>query len=223
MNINAERFFALTAMLAAPLVTASACVITDNDPDNDNTGGTGSATMTTDASATMTATTDTDATSDTMSTSVSATDTDATTDTDPTGDTTSDPDTTGGTTGGNELGNCCVPDGSLGCEVEDVSACVCELDPYCCETAWDENCAQEVNSLGCGECDFPPQPFDCTCVNDCDGTPVDSQWQVCGSDFESAATAGQAACEEELGANCKVFSCDECSCFTAEVAEIECK
>ncbi len=225
MNINAERFFALTAMLAAPLVTASACVITDGDDDTgasasasaSNTAGTDGTSGGT-ASATVTATaTDTDSAGTGTMTSADSSGGTA----DATGDTTA-ADSTDGTTGGNALGNCCEPDGSMGCEVVEVQDCVCELDAFCCETEWDANCAMEVNSLGCGECTFPPQAFDCSCVTDCDGVPVDSAWQVCGTDFDMAAAAGQAACEAELDAMCKVFSCDECGCSTAEVAEIEC-
>lgn len=224
MNINAERFFALTAMLAAPLVTASACVITDNG--DDDTGASASASAsntagtdgTSGASATVTASaTDTDSAGTGTLTSADSSGGTA----DATGDTTA-ADSTDGTTGGNALGNCCEPDGSMGCEVAEVQDCVCELDSFCCDTEWDANCAMEVNSLGCGECTFPPQAFDCSCVTDCDGVPVDSTWQVCGTDFETAATAGQAACEAELDPMCTVFSCDECACSTAEIAEIEC-
>jgi hypothetical protein len=226
MNINAERFFALTAMLAAPLVTASACVITDNG--DDDTAGS--------ASASNTAGTD-GTTGQTASATASVTDTDSTgtgtgtgtlTSADSSGgtaDATGDTTATGGTdgtTGGNTLGNCCEPDGSAGCEIPEVQDCVCALDAFCCETEWDANCAMEVNSLGCGECTFPPQAFDCSCVTDCDGVPVDSTWQVCGTDFDTATAAGQAACEAELDATCTVFSCDECGCSTAEVATIEC-
>ncbi len=218
MNINAERFFALTAMLAAPLIAASACVITDSD--NDTNVDTGDATVSTTAS-TMSGT---DGTSGSPSTSASTGDGTGEATGDSTGDSSAD-DATGnstGTTGGPDLGNCCVPDGSIGCVDPDIEACVCEGDPVCCSDGWDELCAQEVNSLGCGVCEFPPQAFDCYCMALCDDAIVDTPWQVCGTDFETAAVEGQAACEADLGATCTTFSCDECGCSTAEVPEIEC-
>ena len=113
---------------------------------------------------------------------------------DPTGGTTDDPtgDTTAGTTGGVDLGNCCMPDlATAGCEVPEVQDCVCEADPYCCDELWDDNCAAEVNSLGCGECEFPPQAFDCYCLAACDDVPVDTPFQVCGTDFDSASAAAR--------------------------------
>jgi hypothetical protein len=222
MNINAERFFALTALLAAPLVAAPACVI--NDTDDDTGSNTNANTESTNPSTTVgTETTNPSTTAGTDSTTVGTGDT---TGDDPTGGTTDDPtgDTTAGTTGGNELGNCCAPDGmAAGCEVPEVQDCVCEADPYCCEELWDENCAAEVNSLGCGECELPPQAFDCYCLASCDDVPVDTPFQVCGTDFDSASAAGQTACEEQLGTDCTTFSCDECDCSTAEVAKITCE
>jgi hypothetical protein len=225
MNINAERFFALTALLAAPLVAAPACVITDND-DDEATASNPSSTNASDTDATSTMTTTTEPTTSASTTDSTTADTgDTTVDPsagtdDPTGDTT---DTDAGTTGGNELGNCCVPDGSLGCEVPEVQDCVCEADPYCCDESWDESCAGEVNSLGCGTCEFPPTPLDCYCIATCDDAPYDAPFQVCGTDPIDAAAAGLEECESGLGATCTTFACDECECFTAEVPEIDCK
>lgn len=227
MNINAERFFALTALLAAPLVAAPACVINDSDDDTTASSNSNANTDSTDPSAT-TMTTGTD-TVDPSATTTPGTDsttvgTGDTTGDDPTGGTTDDPTGDTGTTGGNELGNCCAPDGATaGCEVPEVQDCVCEVDAYCCDEVWDESCAGEVVSLGCGECNFPPQPFDCYCLAECDGKAPPGPWQVCGTDPVSAAADGQAACEADVMMGCEVFSCDECECFTAEVPEIDCK
>jgi hypothetical protein len=46
-------------------------------------------------------------------------------------------------------GDCCVPHGYIGCQDAGLTACVCGLDPYCCNTQWDQYC---VNSaiLDCG-------------------------------------------------------------------------
>jgi hypothetical protein len=225
MKIDLERFLALTAMLAAPLVTASGCIITGSDDDDANgtddgatadDGSDPSGNPTSADDAPMTDDSASDSTSDSLSTT--GTDDGSSSGTDTTADTSGGQDTTGG----NELGNCCEPDGSMGCEVPEVQDCVCAEDPFCCETEWDVNCAAEVNSLSCGECVLPPQVWDCFCPADCDGTVVDTPWQVCSGDDIDAAEMGVAACEADLGKQCASFVCDECSCFTAEVPEIDC-
>jgi Dual-action HEIGH metallo-peptidase len=55
--------------------------------------------------------------------------------------------------------NCCIAHGTPWCDDgyahDGVTPwCVCELagDPYCCEVAWDQQCASEVVSNGCGNC-----------------------------------------------------------------------
>lgn len=47
---------------------------------------------------------------------------------------------------------CCVGHGTPGCDTPAVEACVCAQDPYCCDTAWDSQCASEVEIFGCGSC-----------------------------------------------------------------------
>lgn len=224
MNINTERFLALTALLAAPLIAAPACVLDGSD--DDTASNTNANTDSTSPSTTMSGTDTTDA-------STTASGTDATTE--DAGDTTSD-DSTGGatdettadattTTGGEDLGNCCAPDGATpGCEVPEVEACVCEADPYCCDELWDASCAAQVDSLGCGSCGLPQSPLDCYCTATCDGELVEGPWQVCGIDPVAAAADGQAACEDDLmTTGCGTFACDECSCATAEVAVLDCE
>lgn len=41
---------------------------------------------------------------------------------------------------GGDDGNCCLAHLGLGCEVPAVSQCVCGMDPYCCNTEWDDVC-----------------------------------------------------------------------------------
>lgn len=50
---------------------------------------------------------------------------------------------------------CCDP-GIAGCDDPDVQACVCDVDPFCCDNGWDQTCVEEVTSLGCGTCGPPP-------------------------------------------------------------------
>lgn len=221
MKIDLDKFLALTAMLAAPLVTASGCILTGSDDDNDTgSGGTGnSADDGSDPTGNPTSVGD-----DAQATDDAATD-DAGTGGTETGGTGADG--TGSTgvadsTGGNELGNCCEVHDEASCEVMEVADCVCAEDPFCCEMTWDMTCVQSVNDLLCGMCELPPMVWDCTCVAACDGTPVDTVWQVCSGDAIDAATMGTAACEAELDPMCTEFSCETCECFTSEVPEIDC-
>jgi hypothetical protein len=56
----------------------------------------------------------------------------------------------GGT--GGMPGDCCFAKGGPGCFPPEVAQCVCATDSYCCTTAWDNICVNEVDSLGCGFC-----------------------------------------------------------------------
>jgi len=51
--------------------------------------------------------------------------------------------------------NCCVADGTPGCTEPDIQQCVCAEQPSCCAEAWDFQCVQAVETLGCGVCTPP--------------------------------------------------------------------
>lgn len=53
---------------------------------------------------------------------------------------------------GGGVGDCCGAHAGTGCSAPTVESCVCAEDSYCCDTAWDDICAGEVDSLGCGDC-----------------------------------------------------------------------
>ena len=220
MNINVERFLALTAMLAAPLVAAPACIINGSDDTTTDTNASNSNTNT--AGTTGDTNPGTGSESSTISSSTAgsgeSTAADSGTGADSTGS-----DTTAGTTGA-DLGNCCTPDDhGMGCDVMEINDCVCGEDPVCCEMTWDMICVMEVNDFGCGTCVLPPQPFDCFCTATCNGTSIDTPFQVCGTDATDAAPAGQMACEQALmDMSCMETTCSDCSCSTAEVPEITC-
>ncbi len=63
-------------------------------------------------------------------------------------------------------GDCCEPNGSVGCEDPEVTKCVCGMDPYCCNVTWDGICANEAEEQ-CGA--------DCGCTPACDN-------KECGAD-----------------------------------------
>lgn len=50
-----------------------------------------------------------------------------------------------------ESHDCCEV-GVAGCTDDATEACVCDLDPFCCETAWDATCVATVSIGECGEC-----------------------------------------------------------------------
>ncbi|MCX4243568.1 hypothetical protein [Paraliomyxa miuraensis] len=104
----------------------------------------------------------------------------------------------GGVPPADNHGDCCVGNGSPGCDNKPVELCVCASDPWCCESEWDQACAALIEQLGCGHCnDEPPPPAgddaDCcaphgtpgcddaaieACVCDADPTCCDSQWSA---------------------------------------------
>lgn len=50
----------------------------------------------------------------------------------------------------------CCDTGAPGCENASVQSCVCAIDPYCCNVAWDEQCVALVDAAGCGSCGTAP-------------------------------------------------------------------
>lgn len=50
------------------------------------------------------------------------------------------------------LDHACCEEGAAGCLDDAVEACVCAIDPYCCEVEWDAQCVAEVEQFGCGSC-----------------------------------------------------------------------
>ena len=46
----------------------------------------------------------------------------------------------------------CCETGGAGCVDPAIAECVCLVDPYCCETAWDALCVGLVEESGCGHC-----------------------------------------------------------------------
>ncbi|HWB75028.1 MAG TPA: hypothetical protein VG755_08725 [Nannocystaceae bacterium] len=223
MNINVERFLALTAMLAAPLVAAPGCIINGSDDDDTTASSSNTNAETGNETGSSTGNTSAPTTTQSDSTVGDTTAGDTTTAAESTvGDTTAG-DTTAGETGA-DLGNCCVADDhGAGCEVTEVQDCVCAEDPICCDEGWDMFCVSEVNQFGCGTCELPAQVWDCFCTTDCDGAPVDTQWQVCGADDVEAAANGQMACEDDLDMmGCMAITCSDCVCSTAEIPKTDC-
>ena len=49
-------------------------------------------------------------------------------------------------------GACCAANGTPGCEDEPGEDCVCSIDPFCCNVAWDSICADEYEDVCGGIC-----------------------------------------------------------------------
>jgi hypothetical protein len=75
---------------------------------------------------------------------------------------------------------------------------VCAVDPYCCQTAWDETCVGEGKSL---------------CAGGCDGPAADAGSDAPETSQDGAADAATASCSHpvcSVGA-ALVASCDSCA------------
>ncbi|MCH7704468.1 MAG: hypothetical protein IIB61_05100 [Planctomycetes bacterium] len=46
--------------------------------------------------------------------------------------------------GGGGEGNCCIANGSPGCDDPDCEAAICAADPFCCDVTWDDVCAEDA-------------------------------------------------------------------------------
>ena len=93
-------------------------------------------------------------------------------------------------------GTCCEVHEGPGCEVPTVQACVCEYDPTCCQSGWDDQCVADVFLFGCGMC---PGRSSC-CV--ADGAPgcsqADVQACVCADEPQCCAIGWDFACVQAV-------------------------
>ena len=115
--------------------------------------------------------------------------------------------------------------GTPGCEDVDVCMAVCDLDPCCCDTAWDGLCAQKAKGIvegfdacgaGNGDClnsNGSPGCDNADCCND-----------VCKQDPFCCLNEWDQQCAESVGPVCGVFAVCETAvgnCF-AENATVGC-
>ena len=65
-------------------------------------------------------------------------------------------------------GDCCVANGTPGCDHETCCNAICAIDPFCCDIEWDGICADEANAdaINCPQCQ--PVPSGACCAGtDC--------------------------------------------------------
>lgn len=169
-----------------------------SDPSSNGTGSGGSASST--AGTAGTTTTGTSATPGTSTGTGTGTSTGVLEGAD-----TSSTGSSGAGDSGSEQG-CCASHREPGCLDPAVEACVCALDPFCCDTRWDDLCVQSAQhdcGLACmdagGDCCAPTGGLGCedVAVSDCvcalDPFCCDAQW-----DERCVATA-QYACMDACG------------------------
>ena len=127
--------------------------------------------------------------------------------------------------GGGGPGNCCIGNGTPGCEEQTCETAVCDQDAFCCQMTWDAICAGWAAEL-CPACE--PVAGDCCTPN---GTPGcedgDCQAVVCAADAFCCdtewdglcAAAAAQLCVQCAGENCCVANgtpgCEDATCEQA--------
>lgn len=116
--------------------------------------------------------------------------------------------------------NCCVANGTPGCDDPECEATVCACDPFCCDNQWDGACAtdgsgggvpgcgagvlcEELCAVGGGDEDCSSCPEDCGVCGDCDACDADCEIFDGDTDF---STVGATTDGPDLPIECeKVF------------------
>lgn len=131
-------------------------------------------------------------------------------------------------------GDCCASHSTPGCDDATVQACVCDMDPFCCGTAWDSICVGEANSP-CGACGGTTTEDCCTvhstigcedanvqsCVCGMDSFCCTYSWDSicageaandCGADCGGGSIPGGTCCSTSSSPGCSVSSIETCVC-----------
>ena len=129
-----------------------------------------------------------------------------TVDPDPTGDPGDGSDSEGGdpTGDGPDGGDCCEVHEEPGCEVDEIEACVCEEDGFCCDDTWDAICTVLVVTQGCGNCPGIGGGGDCCEPNGSPGCEDDEvQACVCEMDVACCLDGWDRLCVDQVeGGEC---------------------
>ena len=100
--------------------------------------------------------------------------------------------------------NCCEFGGGLGCNDPTIEACVCGLDPYCCDVEWDRLCADLVIRGECGVCpatDCNGNEVPDECEADCNHNGIADACEV-AADHDCCATHDTPGCSDEAIETC---------------------
>ncbi|MHC5029074.1 MAG: hypothetical protein ACYTGR_20175, partial [Planctomycetota bacterium] len=114
--------------------------------------------------------------------------------------------------GGGGGGDCCIANGSPGCDDAGCEATVCAADPFCCDTEWDQICADAAADL-CGKLCGGPPPTGCPGEGNCcepNGTPGCDDAECC----ELICSLDPFCCDTEwdgLCAKAALLECEGCA------------
>lgn len=130
-------------------------------------------------------------------------------------------------------GDCCSAHGGPDCNDNACAACVCGLDPECCNGVWDADCASEASVECALECACPGSEPCCgahdsvscddlrckTCVCDLDPACCTDSWdQRCVDEasvdcqIDCTCDAPGSCCDAHDGIGCEVQACQDCVC-----------
>lgn len=110
--------------------------------------------------------------------------------------------------------DCCAAGGEAGCSDVGVQSCVCDVDPYCCNTQWDGLCVGEVESLGCGSCEATAPCCVSSASPGCELPSVESC--VCASDPYCCNNQWDGICVNEV----ESLGCGSCNAIDLAVTEL---
>ncbi len=109
------------------------------------------------------------------------------------------------------LGDCCDEHPDPGCNVEAVSSCVCDADPFCCNSEWDALCVEAAGkdcNAGCVAA--PPAVCGdglCDSSEDCETCPLD-----CGLCPGTGSGGSGDCCEAHSSTGCSNTAVQQCVC-----------
>lgn len=98
----------------------------------------------------------------------------------------------------------CSQTGGPGCNNPVVQTCVCNSDPYCCNSEWDQQCVDEVSSFDCRACSVISHG--CCSTGDVGCTDPAVQACICGTDPYCCDTEWDDVCVDEVD----LFNCGTC-------------
>ncbi len=102
-----------------------------------------------------------------------------------------------------ECDPCCQETPTLGCQKPECESCVCSLDSFCCETAWDILCVQKATDVCQTECG-------CIADTDCCSGKLDPGCEEPGC--ESCVCSIQSECCDGMwGAGCVLTALTQCN------------
>jgi hypothetical protein len=103
----------------------------------------------------------------------------------------------------NAENSCCSTSSTPGCNDDEVLACVCALDSFCCAVAFDEICVSEALTQCGGSCPNEGAESDCCTASSVPGCTDQTVHDcVCGADFSCCSSGFDDVCVAQAVAEC---------------------